>query len=354
MKKPRKSAADLSDAVPALRRKHVLVAILGTSPAVLTEAIWALAMEKNIVPDEIVVLTTSIGRDDFLNKVKGKIWNQLLSDLKANGKPVGKLKIGEKNFKIFPDENQNFAKDLPSYEANMRAADTMIEVLDDVIGGDECVVHGLIAGGRKTMTALFFACMGLMARKGDQVYHVLVTPECERDPDFYYPRDSSDAKVNLFSVPFVRVGGWTEEMRKKCRSEGKGLTYRNLIDAVEKGLDTALSSRKRRAGAGGRSSLPDGMVTSFWGIADNGRTIRAGKESYKITNKWAWKILDKLLRAAKANKGDGWISCSGNDLNRFRSPQSAWRFREEWIDTRNAPRSKKIDRARLVTSIIRK
>ena len=42
----------------------ILIAGMGTSPAVLTETVWALAHQKKpIVPDEIVVLTTKSGKD---------------------------------------------------------------------------------------------------------------------------------------------------------------------------------------------------------------------------------------------------------------------------------------------------
>ena len=40
-------------------KRTILIAGTGTSPAVLTETVWALAHQKKpVVPDEIVVLTT--------------------------------------------------------------------------------------------------------------------------------------------------------------------------------------------------------------------------------------------------------------------------------------------------------
>ena len=45
-------------------KRTVLIAGMGTSPAVLTETVWALAHQKKpVVPDEIVVLTTKAGKD---------------------------------------------------------------------------------------------------------------------------------------------------------------------------------------------------------------------------------------------------------------------------------------------------
>ena len=44
--------------------RTILVAGMGTSPAVLTETVWALAHQAQpVVPDEIVVITTKSGKD---------------------------------------------------------------------------------------------------------------------------------------------------------------------------------------------------------------------------------------------------------------------------------------------------
>ena len=50
--------------VSASASNHVLIALLGMSPAVLTETVWALAHERpRILPSNIVALTTRPGRD---------------------------------------------------------------------------------------------------------------------------------------------------------------------------------------------------------------------------------------------------------------------------------------------------
>ena len=46
------------------RDRTILIAGMGTSPAVLTETVWALAhQEKPVVPDEVVVITTKSGKE---------------------------------------------------------------------------------------------------------------------------------------------------------------------------------------------------------------------------------------------------------------------------------------------------
>ena len=266
MSKKKVSKGITSASAGEAKRKHVLVAILGTAPAVLTEAVWALVMKKDIIPSKIVVLTTAEGRDRFFKDIydTGK-WDALLADLAAAGKPVGNVRLGKASFVTFADEKENEANDLVSYEANMRAADTMLTTLQKYAVGDEYVIHGLIAGGRKTMTALFFSCMCLLAREDDNVYHVLVSRGYDNptlSPLFCYPQKgkvhkgsipvrsgnrwlgkkvalkSELADVNLFSVPFVRMGRWAEQM---CLDIKRGLTYENLITAVERSFEFALA-----------------------------------------------------------------------------------------------------------------
>ena len=48
------------------RDRTILIAGMGTSPAVLTETVWALAhQEQPVVPDEIVVIMTKSGRESM-------------------------------------------------------------------------------------------------------------------------------------------------------------------------------------------------------------------------------------------------------------------------------------------------
>jgi CRISPR-associated protein NE0113 (Cas_NE0113) len=77
-----------------------------------------------------------------------------------------------------------------------------------------------IAGGRKTMSALLYACMTLIGREGDRLTHVLVNEPFDDPrlrPRFYFPEQPSaelatlenktvrvtEAHIDLADVPFV-------------------------------------------------------------------------------------------------------------------------------------------------------
>ena len=206
----------------------VLLACVGTSPAVLTETVWALAHEKPaIVPDRVVVITTSRGKAQIkadLLSGANSVWAQMN---KALFKSSDRVKLGETDIRVIPDANNNEADDLRSAEDNMRAADFMLGVLRQYTENPDKIVYASIAGGRKTMSALMLSCMSLLGREDDKVYHVLTTPEAMAfRPKFYFPSKGSfeyneagklkkitgsKVKVELFEVPFVPIRGWFKE-----------------------------------------------------------------------------------------------------------------------------------------------
>ena len=63
------------------RDRTILIAGMGTSPAVLTETVWALAhQEQPVVPDEIVVITMKSGKEALRKAVMSgapSVWERL-------------------------------------------------------------------------------------------------------------------------------------------------------------------------------------------------------------------------------------------------------------------------------------
>ena len=61
--------------------RTILIAGMGTSPAVLTETAWALAhQEHSVVPDEVMVITTRSGKDALRTTVISgtpSVWERL-------------------------------------------------------------------------------------------------------------------------------------------------------------------------------------------------------------------------------------------------------------------------------------
>ena len=230
-------------------KRTVLIAGMGTSPAVLTETVWALAHQKKpVVPDEIVVLTTKPGKDALRTAVMSGasgVWERLKAALRKEKIAIdGKLVLGDTSIQVIPDEQGNETDDLRTGADNLRAADFMLGELRKYTEDTETTILCSIAGGRKTMSALLFSCMTLLGREQDKVYHVLLPPEFEQGakPPFFFPEPgvtytakatgkkykTNKVQCELFEVPFVRMRGWYQEKFKNIPP-----SYRTLISKVQ-------------------------------------------------------------------------------------------------------------------------
>ena len=240
-------------------KTQVLIVVLGTSPAILTETVWALAVNEGIVPDEIEIWTTKTGKDVFEKAVLTKdaktgktVWDSLLDDLttKRNINITGKLALEDDSWKIFANTKKQHLEDLLTTEDNLATADKMLKELR---GHDDPSKQILlsIAGGRKTMGALALQCMSLVGREEDKVYHVLVNPPFDTGltPPFFFPekkgkkwqsretRDKTtvtdkEAQINLFSVPYIRVRPLYEEKLKE-----KVVSFSKLCERVQEKIN---------------------------------------------------------------------------------------------------------------------
>ena len=229
--------------------RTILIAGMGTSPAVLTETVWALAHQAQpVVPDEIVVITTKSGKEALRKAVMSgapSVWERLKVALRKEKIAIdGRLVFGETSIRVMPDEGGNEIVDLRTGADNLRAADFMLGELRKYTEDTETTVFCSIAGGRKTMSALLFSCMTLLGREQDKVYHVLLPPVFEQgvEPPFFFPEPgmtytakatgkkyrANKVQSELFEVPFVRMRGWYQEKFKNIPP-----SYRTLISKVQ-------------------------------------------------------------------------------------------------------------------------
>ena len=222
--------------------RTILLVTVGTSPAVITETVWALAHPskkgvERVVPDEIVVLTTIRGKKVIQSQLFGvdRVWERLVATLKKEGLPVaGRLSFGEASIRIL-DHDKVFLEDF----------------LDEVTRFTETAGTRLlasIAGGRKTMGALLLSCMCLRGREQDRVLHILVNEpyESRLDPPFFFPEAkknhafidpstgqkillrSRDAHLDLVDLPFVKMRGWYQDKFKELPPR-----YSDLVRAAQ-------------------------------------------------------------------------------------------------------------------------
>lgn len=239
-KKPTKKPAPKHPANTPLRT--ILLAVTGMSPAVLTETVWALAREKPpVVPDEIIVLTTTAGQEAIQKQLFGpdQIWDGLRTHLlgkNADSDPRLIFGPGPHNVKTFSrvQSGRRVPVDkIDTSEENEATADCILDELwhHTEKAGQHLIIS--IAGGYKSMSALMMSCLSLLGRPTDRVTHVLVDAPYEQSGfGFYYPDQpvqklevrniqaiAAKADVRLFEVPWVPFRVLFEkELRQKPAS----------------------------------------------------------------------------------------------------------------------------------------
>lgn len=227
--------------------REVLIFVTGTTPQIVTETLYCLtqSVAPPVFPDEIHILTTSQG--------KAKIEKELLKQ--------GRLEAFSEEFRLPPipltrdsihvvrDERGHPLDDIRQLSHNESLGDFIANFIREKTEDPGVRLHCSLAGGRKTMSFYLGSALQLFGRPWDKLYHVLVTPEFESHPDFYYkPKknrvlvvkdgrgrvlnrlQTKDAEISLAELPFVRL-------RDKISLNGKG--FKDLVREGQHEIDMA-------------------------------------------------------------------------------------------------------------------
>lgn len=211
----------------------------------ITETLCALAMKAPpVIPQDIYVVTTTKGRDLIIERlVEGGVLAELAADYGLPPIPFGPESV------IVPcDDDGAELSDIRDSDENECMGDAITSLVRRLTADPRTRLHCSIAGGRKTMGFYLGAAIQLMGRPQDKLYHVLVTPEFESNPDFFYkPKkdkliehrasdgtvrklSTASAEILLAELPFVRLGG-------KVHLRGKD--FRELVARGQREIDMA-------------------------------------------------------------------------------------------------------------------
>lgn len=198
--------------------RHLLLAVTGLNPQVVTETLYALARQQpDRLPAEVHVLTTAEGAQRLrlllLSERPG--WFQRLR--RDWGLPP--IDFDERHVHVLQDADGRPLSDVRSDADNAAAADQIAEQVRRLTSDDASALHVSLAGGRKTLGFFAGYALSLWGRPQDRLSHVLVSHPYESSWDFFYPTpyecvielgasgvaDCARAEVTLADIPFVRL-----------------------------------------------------------------------------------------------------------------------------------------------------
>lgn len=263
-----KLANAASKASPAGKAQVVLLSVTGMTPAVLTETIWALAHETPpVIPDRVVVVTTTRGKElmerEFFSPASPELddlWQTLRSAiLGPHHKNDSRLNLDTLRLISAPNSRTGRSEPVEDFRTsaeNAAMADFLLEQVRGLVETPSIELIVSIAGGRKTLGALLYACMSLLGRQTDRLTHVLVNEPFDHlglAPRFYFPEQpiqrltttdgktitARQARIDLGDIPFVPLRNLFErdlirkpcsftELVERCRQKVNEVVSRNV------------------------------------------------------------------------------------------------------------------------------
>jgi CRISPR-associated protein Csx14 len=202
--------------------KTILLAVCGLSPQVITETLFALHQNGRTV-DSIQVITTREGKEKIFGVLLSGGKGHYYQYLKEYGYDPQAIDFGPANIQVIAGEDGLEIPDIldePHNEAFLRQC---LELTFHFTRDPENTVYFSVAGGRKTMSACLTLAAQMYGRSRDRIYHVLVSPEFESNPDFFYPprvskaielrdrqgqpytKETRFAEITLVHLPFVSI-----------------------------------------------------------------------------------------------------------------------------------------------------
>ncbi|MBI1928964.1 TIGR02584 family CRISPR-associated protein [Candidatus Poribacteria bacterium] len=182
-------------------QRHILISVIGLTPQVITETLyycWCLASPK-IPITQVFALTTLRGKQALENVLLGAS-----GKLKAlcDDYDLPPVRFGPEHIHLLKGTDGKPLEDIWSAQDNETVADQIFAFVREITAEPEICVHASIAGGRKTLGLYLGLAMQFYGRPGDTLSHVLVNPELESNPHFFYPPPSQAAIPMRDGQPF--------------------------------------------------------------------------------------------------------------------------------------------------------
>lgn len=285
---------------PAPEPRHLLVALLGRTPQVLTETLYALCVDRRVPISEVWAISTEEGRkvalDTLLDSRHGR-FHQMQKDYPS---PCGQVRFSAGQILVAQDGLLPLA-DIRSRQDSETFLELILRVLWEKTSDPHTAVHCSLAGGRKTMSTYMALVMQMLGREQDKLYHVLLTPpEAEHHAEFYYPApvsqilrlsngrefDSAKVKVELVEIPYVRLRERLPvEILERRASFAELLQWtQDEIAALPRAPMLQLVPQRRLLRIGGREiELPPIEFCLYWHFAERSqkRAPSIPREAYE-------------------------------------------------------------------------
>lgn len=198
--------------------RRVLLAVAAKSPQIITETIYALAIQQPCwLPTELHVITTGRGAKTIQAALgtDGANWlGQLCQDYQ-----LPPISLDKHQLHIITNQHNQPLEDVRNSADNACAADFITQFVREFTADPQCSLYASLSGGRRTMTYYMGYAMSLFGRTQDRLTHVLIEDEYFFNDQFYYPPpysklipckdgttvDANTIEITLADLPFIHL-----------------------------------------------------------------------------------------------------------------------------------------------------
>ena len=295
--------------------KHVLLAVVGLSPQVVTEAVYALLYEGRPV-DAIHIITTGQGVGEIFRTLLAPRGSPLEELCRQYGIDRQAIAFGPDSVHVITREDGESIDDIVSEEDNERVLEACLELAHRFTTDPDTVVSFLVAGGRKTMTSCLTLAAQLYGRPCDRLYHVLVSPEFENSRSFWFPpreskvleltdtrgetfyKDTGYARIVLIPIPFVSIRGQLDDaLLDRPRSPAE--LMQSLVREEEKKLLINIREKKIVYGAM-EMDIPPSQLALYCFFAETKKNC--GKEKPCAACVECWLDVTEVIEKRRINE----------------------------------------------------
>lgn len=223
-----------------MKMKNILICVSGLTPQIITETLFCLTMQKNVIIDELHIITTSRGRNvilglDELNRREKDPIPPLRDEIEKMCKKYKKIKppvYGINNI-IVASELSIELSDIRSDMDNKIFPNKVCEVINDKSNDRENILHCSISGGRKSMSVDMAFALSLFGRENDKLWHVLT--HADNEFQGFFPENKAQEKdLELAELPYVKLRSIiAKETENKNFSR---MSYTDIVDFTQKEL----------------------------------------------------------------------------------------------------------------------
>jgi len=227
-------------------KKNILVCAVGLTPQIVTESLYALSVQQQIIIDEIYVLTTArgkkvlSGKDDAKFTPKVSLSSEIKNLCKAYNLKVPKFSNSSK-YVITAKEEAIDLPDIRDDKHNILFPNKAAEFIRKLTSEPSNTLYCSISGGRKTMGVHLASALSIFGREQDKLLHILTEEEFEFKG--FYPITEKEKKaLVLAEIPFVRLRSLIVPEDK--RSKIYDMKFSEIVNHTQEQLEKISDERK--------------------------------------------------------------------------------------------------------------